>query len=198
MKRMLALLALLALALAVPAGALAGKSKKSEGKTKTANYKGSFRAVGADGAYSDRKFGKAKLQDHRKKDKLHVHVRRLAPRTDYSFALYSAPKGTPVCQEGASGGTQESAFAPKTRKTNSAGNFNAKQRSKTFKADAAKRYFVLVSTTASGASAGEPVACAALSGKKDKAAKGKKGKKGASKKGKGQAKSHAKSKGKGK
>ena len=187
MKRLLALFALLALALAVPAGALAGKKSGTKTKAKTTTYKGSFRAVGADGAYTDKRFGKAQLQDHRKKDKLGVHVRRLAPKTTYSFALYSAPKGTPVCEQGASGGTQESAFAPKTRKTNPAGNFNSKQRSKTFKADATKRYFVLVSTTASGATAGEPVACAALSGKKDKAAKGKKGK--------GQAKSKAKGRG---
>ena len=189
MNRLLALIALLALALAVPAGATAAKSTT---KSKTTTYKGSFRLVGSDGAYTDKKFGKAQLQDHRKKDKLQVHVRRLAKRTTYQFALYSVPKGTPVCQEGASGGTQESAFAPKTRKTNSAGNFNSKQRSKTFKADTAKRYFVLVSTTASAASAGEPVACAALSSKKEKKAKAKaKSKQG---KGKGKAKGRGKPK----
>ena len=170
MKRLLALFALfalLALALAVPAGALAGEKSGSKTKAKTTTYKGSFRAVGADGAYTDKRFGKAQLQDHRKKDKLKVHVRRLAPRTTYSFALYSAPKGTPVCEQGAAGGTQESAFAPKSKKSNSAGNFNSNQRSKTFKADATKRYFVLVSTAA-----GEPVACAALSAKKAKKGKG--------------------------
>ena len=181
MKRLLALFALLALVLAVPAGALAGE--KSGSKTKTTTYKGSFRAVGADGAYTDKRFGKAQLQDHRKKDKLGVHVRRLAPKTTYSFALYSAPKGTPVCEQGAAGGAQESAFAPKSTTSNSAGNFNSKQRSKTFKADATKRYFVLVSSAAGG-----PVACAPLSAKK---AKGKA-------EGHGKARVQGKAKGKGK
>lgn len=189
MKRLLALFALLALALAVPAGALAGKKSGSKTKTKTTTYKGSFRAVGADGAYTDKRFGKAQLQDHRKKDKLAVHVRRLAPRTTYTFALYSAPKGTPVCEEGASGGTQESAFAPKSRKSNSAGNFNSKQRSRTFRADATKRYFVLVSSAA-----GEPVACAPLSARKARNAKGKKSKPQSGSKG--QTKAKAKGRGK--
>jgi len=195
MKRLLALVALLALALAVPAGALAGKSKNSGSKSKsrTMTYKGSFRAVGADGAYSDRKFGKAHLQDHRKKDKLHVHLRRLAPNTNYVFALYSAPKGTPVCEQGASGGTQETAFAPKVKRTNSAGNLNSKQRSKTFTADPAKTYFVLVSTTASDGSPDQPVACAELKGKK-----GKKGTSGSKQKGKGKSQGHAKSRAQGK
>ena len=124
--------------------------------------KGSFAAVGADGAYSDTKFGKAHLVDNRKRDKLSVHLRRLAPRTTYTFALYSIAKGEPRCEQGASGGTQETAFPPKSKQTNARGNLNAKQRSKTFKADAARRYFVLVSDGA------QPVACAKLKGKKAK------------------------------
>jgi len=107
MKRFLALFALLSLALALPAVAPAKKKHKHSSHHRTTVLKGSFRAVGADGAYTDRKFGKAQLVDNRKRDKLSVHLRRLAPRTTYTFALYSVAKGTPRCEEGASGGTQE-------------------------------------------------------------------------------------------
>ena len=161
MKKLLALCALLALAFALPAGAPARKQGK-QSHPRTTVLKGSFRAVGADGASSDTKFGKAQLVDNRKRDKLRVHLRRLAPRATYTFALYSVAKGQPRCQEGASGGTQETAFAPKSKRTNRRGNLNAKQRSKTFKARAARRYFVLVFDGA------QPVACAKLNGKKAK------------------------------
>ena len=161
MKRLLALCALLSLALALPAVAPA-KKKGKHAHHRTTVLKGSFRAIGADGAYTDKKFGKAQLVDNRKRDKLSVHLRRLAPQTIYTFALYSVAKGQPRCEEGASGGTQETAFAPKAKKTNKRGNLNAKQRSKTFKADKARRYFVLVSDGA------QPVACAKLNGKKAK------------------------------
>lgn len=159
MKRFLALLALLSLALALPAASSAKKRHKHHHRTTV--LKGSFEAIGADGAYTDKKFGKAHLVDNRKRDKLSVHVRRLAPRTPYTFALYSVAKGQPRCEEGASGGRQETAFPPKTKTTNARGHLNAKQRSKkTFKVDRARRYFVLVSDGA------QPVACAKLKGKK--------------------------------
>jgi hypothetical protein len=160
MKRFLALCALLSLALALPAAAPA--KKKSKSHHRTAVLKGSFHAIGADGAYTHRKFGKAQLVDNRRRDKLSVHLRRLAPRRTYTFALSSVPKGQPRCQEGASGGTQETAFAPGSKRTNRRGNLNAKQRSKTFKANRARRYFVLVFDGA------DPVACAKLNGKKAK------------------------------
>src|SRR5215210_1316174 len=162
MKRLLALLALLSLALALPALAPAKKKHKPSSHHRTTVLKGSFSAIGADGAYTNRKFGKAHLVDNRKRDKLSVHLRRLAPRTTYTFALSSVAKGQPRCEEGASGGTQETAFAPKSKRTNRRGNLNANQRSKTFRADSAKRYFVLVSDGA------QPVACARLNGKKAK------------------------------
>ena len=81
MKRFLALLALLSLALALPAAAPAKKKRHKHPHHRTTVLKGSFEAVGADGAYTDKKFGKAQLVDNRKRDKLSVHVRRLAPRT---------------------------------------------------------------------------------------------------------------------
>jgi hypothetical protein len=185
MKRFLALLALLSLALALPAAAPAKKKHKPHHRTTV--LKGSFEAIGADGAYTDKKFGKAHLVDNRKRDKLSVHLRRLAPRTAYTFALYSVAKGEPRCEEGASGGTQETAFPPKTKSTNARGHLNAKQRSKTFKVDRARRYFVLVSQGAA------PVACAKLKGKK----KGKpRCRRGHGEKGKGHGKARREARGK--
>jgi hypothetical protein len=160
MKKIFAVL--LALSLLAPAAASAKKHHPHHKAHKTTVLKGSFKAVGADGAYTNRKFGKAQLVDNRKRDKLSVHLRHLAPKTDYTFGLYSVPKGTPRCREGASGGTQETAFPPKTKRTNKHGNLNAKQKSKTFKADRAKRYFVLVSD------GDQVVACAKLDGKRHK------------------------------
>ena len=174
MKKISAVLLLLSLALVLPSAATAKKHPKHH---KTTVLKGSFKAVGADGAYSFKKFGKAQLVDNRKRDKLSVHLRKLAPKTVYTFALYSVPKGTPRCQEGASGGTQETAFPPKSKKTNKA-DLNAKQRSKTFKADRKKRYFVLVSD------GDQVVACAKLDRKRHHGhGHGKKGKKGKKKHG---------------
>ena len=169
MKKISAVLLLLSLALVLPSAAMAKKHPAKHHKTTV--LKGSFKAVGADGAYTFKKFGKAQLVDNRKRDKLSVHLRKLAPKTLYTFALYSVPKGTSRCREDASGGTQETAFPPKSKKTNKRGNLNAKQRSKTFKADRKKRYFVLVSD------GDQVVACAKLD-RKGHRGHGKKGKKG--------------------
>ncbi len=154
MKKISAVLLLLSVALVLPSAAMAKQHPPKHHKTTV--LKGSFKAVGADGAYTFKKFGKAQLVDNRKRDKLSVHLRKLAPKTEYTFGLYSVPKGTPRCREGASGGTQETAFPPKTKRTNKHGNLNAKQKSKTFKADRKKRYFVLVSD------GDQVVACAKL------------------------------------
>jgi hypothetical protein len=170
MKKVLAVLVMLSLALVLPGAATAKKHPKRH-HHRTTVLKGNFKAVGADGAYSPRKFGKAQLVDNRKRDKLSVHLRKLAPKTLYTFALYSVPKGTPRCREGASGGTQETAFPPKSKKTNKRGNLNAKQKSKTFKANRKKRYFVLVYD------GDQVVACAKLD-RKGHRGHGKKGKKG--------------------
>ena len=160
MKKISAVLLLLSLALVLPSAAMAKKHPPKHHKHhKTTVLKGSFKAVGADGAYTFKKFGKAQLVDNRKRDKLSVHLRKLAPKTLYTFALYSVPKGTSRCREGASGGTQETAFPPKSKKTNKRGNLNAKQKSKTFKTDRKKRYFVLVSD------GDQVVACAKLDAK---------------------------------
>jgi hypothetical protein len=172
MKRVLALFALLALALAAPAGALAKKPdpKKGHKGSPAKVYKGSFRAAGTQADYDgDRKFGKAQLVDGKKNDKLSVHVRKLAPKTTYAYGLYQTAKGKPVCEAGANTGELVTDFVYKPKKTNSAGNFNTKTRSKTFKSDpSAFSYFVLVSTTKPDGSALEAVACAALRYKKAK------------------------------
>ena len=172
MKRVLALFALLALALAAPAAAPAKKPEHKKGhKGSPAKvFKGTFRAVGADGAYSDRKFGKAQLVDGRKNDKLSVHVRKLAPKTTYAYALYRTAKGDPVCQEDANTGTLVTDFNYKPKTTNKAGNFNTNTRSKTFKSASTESYFVLVSTTKPNGSTDKAIACAALRGKRDKKA----------------------------
>ena len=167
MKKISAVLLLLSLALVLPSAATAKKHPAKHHKTTV--LKGSFKAVGADGAYTFKKFGKAQLVDNRKRDKLSVHLRKLAPKTLYTFALYSVAKGTPRCREGATGGTQETAFPPRSKKTNKRGNLNAKQKSKTFKTDRKKRYFVLVSD------GDQVVACAKLD-RKGHRGHGKKGK----------------------
>ena len=101
---------------------------------------------GADGAYTDRKFGKAQLVDNRKRDKLSVHLRRLAPSTRYTFALYSVAKGSRALPRGRSGGTQETAFPPRTKRTNKAGEPEREPALEdASRPTAGRRYFVLVS-----------------------------------------------------
>jgi hypothetical protein len=168
MKRVVVVFGLVALALSLPAVAAAKKGSADGGRASKV-YKGAFRAVGADGAYSPRRFGKAQLVDGKKRDKLSVHVRKLARRTTYVFALYQVEKGQPVCDEDAGGGTRVEAFARKAKRSNAAGNFNANLRSKTFKADRGLSYFVLVSATNPDGSPADAVACAALKGKGKKA-----------------------------
>lgn len=170
MKRVLALFALLALALAAPAGALAKKPdhKKGHKGSPAKVYKGSFRAVGSEAAYAgDRKFGKAHLVDGKKNDKLSVHVRKLAPKTTYTYGLYRIAKPKSVCEAGAEGVELVTDFEYTPKKTNSAGNFNTKTRSKkTFTSNPSIfSYFVLVSATTPDGSA---VACAPLRYKKAK------------------------------
>ncbi len=89
MKRLIAPL-VLALAVASPAQAHTKKAK---------TYRGTFQFVGAEGNYVTGHFGKAQMVDGKRNDKLSVHVRRLAPKTKYSFALQ---QGTRACEAGRS------------------------------------------------------------------------------------------------
>jgi hypothetical protein len=165
MKKLIALLALVALAL-VPAAAQASTAKRAK------VYKGTFEAVGADGAYSHDKFGKAQLVDGRRNDKLSVHVRRLAPRTQYAFRLQQA---THACEKGAAGGTDVPDWTYRRAgvfTTNRKGHANSKARSRSFAAKRGVEYFVAVYTLGPTGRPNELVLCAELKGRKAK--KGKK------------------------
>src|SRR5215213_6541447 len=107
MKRLIAPLALAAVALS-PGVALAHSKAKV--------YKASFQYVGADGDYVTGSFGKAQLVDGKRNDKLSVHVRRLAPRTTYTYRLQQG-----LCKEGAPGGTVVPGWKYRPLKTNRKG-----------------------------------------------------------------------------
>ena len=118
MKRLIAVLILAALAV-VPATASA--------KSKTKVYRGTFTLVGGDGDYVTGNFGKAQLVDGKRNDKLSVHVRRLAPRTTYTYRLQQGK-----CKEGAPGGTDVPGWKYRPLKTNRKGVGNSTARSRTF------------------------------------------------------------------
>ena len=128
MKRLIAVLVLAALAL-VPATA----SAKSKAKV----YRGTFTLVGADGDYVTGNFGKVQLVDGKRNDKLSVHVRRLAPRTTYTYRLLEGS-----CKEGAPGGTAVTGWKYRPLKTSRKGVGNSTARSRTFTARTGVKYFV--------------------------------------------------------
>ncbi len=151
MKRLIALLALAAVAL-VPAAA----SAKSRAKV----YRGTFSFVGADGDYVTGKFGKAHLVDSRR-DSLSVHVRRLAPRTKYVFRLQSGQ----TCKEDAAGGTNVDGWKYRrggVLKTNRKGVANGSAKARHFRVDRTKDYAVVVYEKLSGGQLGPVVLCAVL------------------------------------
>jgi hypothetical protein len=122
----------------LPGSALAGSRAKV--------YRGTFQAVGADGAYTDGKLGKAQLVDGKRNDKLSVHVRHLGGRTRYVFRLMQAPT---ACEEGAPGGTEVRGWRYRrdgVLKTSKKGDANSWARSKTFGAQSGVEYFVGVFT----------------------------------------------------
>jgi hypothetical protein len=151
MRRLIALLALAAVALA-PAAA----SAKSRAKV----YRGTFSFVGADGDYVTGKFGKAHLVDSRR-DSLSVHVRRLAPRTKYVFRLQSGQ----TCKEGAAGGTDVAGWNYRrdgVLKTNRKGVANGSAKARHFSVDSAKDYAVVVYEKLSSGQLGPVMLCAVL------------------------------------
>jgi hypothetical protein len=171
MKRLIALLIVPAVAL-VPGTAL--------GKSRAKVYKGTFTLVGADGDYVTGKFGKVQLVDNKRNDKLSVHIRRVAPKTTYTYRLQEG-----ICKEGAAGGTDVAGWTYKPLKTNRKGVGNSTARSKTFTAKRDVKYSVVVSA------GGEVVLCAQL---RTKWWNGKShGKSQDKSKGKSQDKSHGKS-----
>ena len=151
MKRLIALLALAAVAL-VPAAA----SAKSRAKV----YRGTFSFVGADGDYVTGKFGRAHLVDSRR-DSLSVHVRRLAPRTKYVFRLQSGQ----TCKQDAAGGTNVESWNYRrggVLKTNRKGVANGSAKARHFRVDSTKDYAVVVYEKLSGGQLGPVMLCAVL------------------------------------
>jgi hypothetical protein len=153
MTKLLALLALLALAL-VPAAAPA---KKGKAKYRTTNYKTTLAPVG-DAVYSTLS-GKAKLQDHRKKDKLWVKVKGAAPGTVFTAVLYEGS----CADRGDAVGTWTLKNAIDT---NEDGNASGRYTAKDFVAEAGQDYSVAVSVD------GTEVLCGTFKGKIKKGMKG--------------------------
>ncbi len=106
-------------------------------KTKAKVYRGTFTFVGADGDYIRGNFGKVQLVDGKRNDKLSVHVRRLAPRTTYTYRLLEGS-----CKEGAPAGTPVAGWKYRTLKTSRKGVGNSTGRSRTFTARRGVKYFV--------------------------------------------------------
>jgi hypothetical protein len=159
MRKLIAAATCAALA-AVPAAAIA--------KPRAKVYRGTFQAVGSDGAYTTGKFGKAHLVDGKRNDKLSVHVRHLGSRTKYVFRLQQAET---ACEEGAPGGTDVPGWRYRrggVLRTSRKGNANSWARSHTFTADPDTEYFVGVYTATPTGDPGEIVLCAKLSTKSHK------------------------------
>jgi hypothetical protein len=168
MKKLIAAAMCAALA-ALPAAALA--------KPRAKVYRGTFQAVGSDGAYTNGKFGKAQLVDGKRNDKLSVHLRHLGAKTRYVFRLQQADT---ACEEGAPGGTDVPGWRYRrggVLRTSRHGNANSWARSHRFKADPDTEYFVGVYTATATGDPGEIVLCAKLT------TKGKKGRSGGDKRG---------------
>jgi hypothetical protein len=159
MKKLIAAATCAALAV-VPAAAIA--------KPRAKVYRGTFQAVGSDGAYTNGKFGKAQLVDGKRNDKLSVHVRHLGGKTRYVFRLQQAET---ACDEGAPGGTDVAGWKYRrggVLRTSRKGNANSWARSHTFTADRDTEYFVGVYTATPTGDPGEMVLCAKLSTKSHK------------------------------
>jgi hypothetical protein len=159
MKKLIAAAACAAL-VALPATAVA--------KPRAKVYRGTFQAVGSDGAYTDGKFGKAQLVDGKRNDKLSVHVRHLGAKTRYVFRLQQAET---ACEEGAPGGTDVPDWRYRrggVLRTSRKGNANSWARSHKFKADPDTEYFVGVYTATATGQRGEIVLCAKLTTKSHK------------------------------
>jgi hypothetical protein len=160
MKKLIAAAACAALA-APPAAAIA--------KPRAKVYRGTFQAVGADGRYTNGKFGKVQLVDGKRNDKLSVHVRHLGAKTRYVFRLQQTK--TAACEEGAAGGIDVPDWRYRRDgilRTSRKGNANSWARSHKFTADPDTEYFVGVYTATPTGDPGEIVLCAKLSTKSHK------------------------------
>ena len=153
---------ILAMAAAGVATAASGHSAKT--------YKASLAAVNPDATTAGLATvaGKAQLVDGKKKNKVSLHMRNLAPSTTYLWHVHDgtcAATGAPVA--GWTYRTQDPA-GNGTLTSNASGNANTKGRSATFNADPTKSYSVNVhvSTLTNGVAAGTIIACGDLKASK--------------------------------
>ena len=136
MRKLPALLAVAAVAIA-PAGALAAKPKPKAKKPspRAKVYKATLAPVGADAAYSTKKFGRAQLVDGKKNNKVSIHVRGLTPGGTYLWHVHQATGPGDPCTDPAIAGPPYAGWDwtkvnPFT--TNAAGNYNKTFKTKTF------------------------------------------------------------------
>ncbi len=151
--------------------ALAASPAAAIAKPRATVYRGTFEAVGSDGAYTDGKFGKVQLVDGRRNDNLSAHVRRLGAKTRYVFRLRQAET---ACAEGAAGGADVPGWRYRRNgvlRTTRKGDANSWARSHSFSADPATEYFVGVYTATPTGDPGDIVLCAKLTTKSSKGAK---------------------------
>jgi hypothetical protein len=149
----------------VAAIGIAGVASASSGHA-AKTYKGSLTAVNpaATTAGVPDVSGRVQLVDGKKRNKVTLHVRHLAPKTTYLWHVHvgtCAATGAPVA--GWTYRTQDAA-GNGTLKSNARGNANTKGKSATFNADPAQSYSVNVHVAAptNGLAAGTIIACADL------------------------------------
>jgi hypothetical protein len=134
LSKLMALVAAGALAF-VPAGALA-KPKPKKPSPRAHTYKAVLKAVGADAAYTTKRFGRAQLVDGKKNNKVTIHVRGLTPGGKYLWHVHQAKKAGDPCTEAGVGnpapypGWDWTKVNPFT--ANASGNYNKTFKTKTF------------------------------------------------------------------
>ena len=158
----------------VPAAAVGAspgpESKSHVNRAKT--YKATLKAVGADAAYTKKKFGRAQLVDGKKNNKVSIHARGLTPGATYLWHVHQADAAGDPCAVGSAAANPAPymAFDYKPVKANAAGNFNRTLKSKTFPLppaqDTGRVYYVNVHLPD-----GTVIACGVLKGSR-KAASG--------------------------
>ena len=142
MKKLSVLAVAAALAL-VPAGAVAAKPKPKKPSPRAHTYKATLSAVGADAAYTNKRFGKAQLVDGKRNNKVSVHFRGLVPGGTYLWHVHQATGAGDPCEDTAIAGPPYGFIEPSTELSwqwhkvnpftaNAAGNYNKTLKTKTF------------------------------------------------------------------
>jgi hypothetical protein len=134
MRKLPAVLAVAAMAF-VPAGALAAKPKPKKPSPRAHVYKAKITAVGADAAYTTKRFGRAQLVDGKKNNKVTVHFRRLTPGGTYLWHVHQATGPGNPCEVPAIAGPPYAGWdwsKVNPFKTNADGNYNKTFKTKTF------------------------------------------------------------------